>query len=70
MYVSKFTDYSYRILIYLAQNENNLITIDEISKELGISLNHTKKIIWELGKKNIVTTTKGRRGGINVNLIL
>ena len=43
MQLSKFTDYSFRALIYLAENENKLCTIDEIAKNLNISEHHLKK---------------------------
>ena len=50
MYLSKFTDYSFRILIYLGNNSNKLFTVDELSNTLNLSTHHIKKIIY---KKNV-----------------
>ena len=43
MYLSKFTDYSFRILIYLGNHPNEIFTADELSSILGLSTNHIKK---------------------------
>ena len=43
MYLSKFTDYNFRILIYLGNHPNEIITVDELSSILGLSTNHIKK---------------------------
>ena len=37
MNVTRFTDYSMRVLIYLAVNNNALATIKEIAQRYGIS---------------------------------
>jgi Rrf2 family nitric oxide-sensitive transcriptional repressor len=38
MYLSKFTDYSFRILIYLGNHPNELFIVDELSSILELSL--------------------------------
>ena len=43
MYLSKFTDYNFRILIYLGNHPNEIFTVDELSSILGLSTNHIKK---------------------------
>lgn len=43
MYLSKFTDYSFRILIYLGNHPNQLFTVYELSNILNLSTNHIKK---------------------------
>ena len=45
MQLSKFSDYSFRALIYLAENNHGLNTIEHMASELKISQNHLKKII-------------------------
>ena len=52
MYLSKFTDYSFRILIYLGNHPNELFTVDELSDILGLSTHHIKKIVYKLAKNN------------------
>ncbi|MGL5693127.1 MAG: RrF2 family transcriptional regulator [Peptostreptococcaceae bacterium] len=66
MHLSKFTDYSFRILIYLGNHQNELFTIDELSNILGLSTHHLKKIIYKLSKNNYIHSSKGRNGGIKL----
>lgn len=65
MNLSKYTDYSFRILIYLGNN-NKLCKIEEISKHLNISQNHIKKIVHSLVKEGYILSLKGRTGGIRL----
>lgn len=66
MYLSKFTDYSFRILIYLGNHPNELFTVDELSSILNLSTHHIKKIVYKLAKNNYILSTKGRNGGIKL----
>ncbi|RDY26701.1 Rrf2 family transcriptional regulator [Romboutsia weinsteinii] len=66
MNLSKFTDYSFRILIYLGNNPNELFTVDELSNILNLSTHHIKKIVYKLAKNNYIVSSKGRNGGIKL----
>lgn len=66
MYLSKFTDYSFRILIYLGNHPNELFTVDELSYILGLSTHHIKKIIYKLAKNGYIYSSKGRNGGFKL----
>lgn len=66
MYLSKFTDYSFRILIYLGNHPNELFTVEELSSVLGLSSHHIKKIIYKLSKNDLIESSKGRNGGIKL----
>lgn len=68
MNISKFSDYAYRTLIYLAKNRDKLCTVEELSKDLSISEHHLKKIVHKLGKTEYVISIKGRNGGIKLGL--
>lgn len=68
MYLSKFTDYSLRALIYLAQNRDKLCTVEELAKNLNISEHHLKKIIFKLAKTDFIISMKGRSGGLKLGL--
>lgn len=68
MNISKFSDYAYRTLIYLAKNEKELCTVEELSKNLSISEHHLKKIVQKLGKTDYITSIKGRNGGIKLGM--
>lgn len=62
-----YTDYSLRVLIYLASTEENkLSTIQEISDAYNISKNHLMKVTFELGKAGFIHTVRGRGGGIRL----
>ena len=68
MYLSKFTDYSFRILMYLGNNPDKLSTVDELSSILGFSTNHVKKIVYKLSTNNYILSLKGRNGGIKLGM--
>lgn len=68
MNISKFSDYAYRTLIYLAKSDKEQCTVDELSKNLCISEHHLKKIVQKLGKTDYIISTKGRHGGIKLGM--
>ena len=68
MYLSKFTDYSFRALIYLAINRDKLCTVEELASNLEISEHHLKKIIHKLAKTDYIISIKGRAGGLKLGL--
>lgn len=67
MRLTNYTDYSLRVLIYLALKKDfELCTIKEIADTYQISKNHLMKIIHELGKLGYIDTIRGRHGGIRL----
>lgn len=68
MYLSKFTDYSFRALIYLAVNREKLCTVEELAQNLDVSEHHLKKVIHKLAKTEYITSIKGRAGGLKLGL--
>lgn len=68
MYLSKFSDYGFRILIYLGNHRDELFTVDELSSTLGLSTHHIKKIIYKLAKNGYIASSKGRNGGIKLGM--
>lgn len=68
MYLSKFTDYSFRILMYLGNNPDKLSTVDELSSILGLSTHYVKKIVYKLSTNNYILSLKGRNGGIKLGM--
>jgi Rrf2 family transcriptional regulator, nitric oxide-sensitive transcriptional repressor len=62
-----YTDYSLRVLIYLASRSNGeLANIKEIAESYKISKNHLMKVTYELGKMGVIETIRGRNGGIKL----
>ncbi|MFC0272159.1 Rrf2 family transcriptional regulator [Metabacillus herbersteinensis] len=69
MRLTNYTDYSLRVLIYLAtKNSTELSTIKEVAEVYGISKNHLMKVTYELGKLKVIETIRGRNGGIRLAL--
>ncbi|WP_297993460.1 Rrf2 family transcriptional regulator [uncultured Clostridium sp.] len=69
MQLSKFTDYAFRALIYLAKNQSENCTVDKLADELNISTHHLKKVINKLAKTEYIISTKGRNGGLKLGLL-
>ncbi len=67
MRLTTFTDYSLRVLIYLAANNDDRPTIREISERYGISRNHLMKVVQELSQRGYVTALRGKNGGLRLN---
>ena len=68
MQLSKFTDYAFRALIYLAQNRDRLCTVEELARNLQTSEHHMKKVIHKLATTNYVESIKGRTGGLRLGI--
>lgn len=66
MQLTQYTDYSFRVLIYLAEKREGLTTVSEIAKFHGISRNHLVKVIHNLATKGLIATTRGRHGGMTL----
>ena len=68
MQLSKFTDYSFRALVYLAQNQDRLCTVEELAKNLHTSEHHMKKVVHKLATGGYITSLKGRAGGLHLGM--
>lgn len=66
MRLTVYTDYSLRVLIYLALKEDRLATISEIATSYRISRTHLMKVAHQLGVKGYVGTVRGRQGGLRL----
>ena len=68
MQLSKFTDYAFRSLIYLAKNTDENATVDKLAENLDISNKKKKKVINKLAKTEYIVSIKGRNGGLKLGL--
>ncbi|MDX1597791.1 MAG: Rrf2 family transcriptional regulator [Marinobacter sp.] len=68
MHITRYTDYSMRVLIYLAVQGDRLATIQEIADSYDISKNHLMKVVHQLNKKGYIETIRGKKGGIRLHL--
>ena len=61
-----YTDYSFRVLLYLAAKPEETATISEITDYFKISRNHLVKVVHNLGIHEFITTSRGKNGGIKL----
>jgi Rrf2 family nitric oxide-sensitive transcriptional repressor len=66
MRLTRFTDYSLRVLIYLGLQEDQLVTIRRISDAYGISRNHLMKVVSLLTRMGYLRAQRGPGGGIRL----
>lgn len=67
MQLTRHTDYSLRVLIFLAiQPEDRRTTINEIADRFEISRNHLVKVVHRMGQLGYVKTTRGKGGGLRL----
>lgn len=64
MRLTSFTDYSLRVLIYLACEPGRRATIGEIAQAFQVSESHLTKVVHFLGQRGWVATVRGKGGGL------
>lgn len=66
MRLNAFTDYSLRVLMYLAAEPDRRATIAEIAAAFDVSGHHLTKVAHFLGKAGLLANVRGRGGGIEL----
>jgi len=66
MQLTQYTDYSLRVLIYLAAHPDRRATITEIATSYSISRNHLVKVVHQLSNNGWITTIRGKGGGMHL----
>ncbi len=66
MQLTLYTDYSFRVLIYLGLKGEGLATITEISENYEISRNHLVKVVHNLSNNGFIHTVRGKGGGMRL----
>lgn len=66
MQLSKFSDYSLRVLVYVAVQAPEKVSIDQITGAYGISRNHLIKVVQRLSALGLLETRRGKGGGIRL----
>jgi Rrf2 family nitric oxide-sensitive transcriptional repressor len=68
MKLTSFTDYSLRVLIYLAARPAQRSTIAEIAEAFDVKENHLTKVVHFLGKAGLLANVRGKGGGLGLAL--
>lgn len=66
MQLTFYSDYSFRVLFYLANMNKETATIAEISDFYHISKNHLVKVVHQLSQKGFIISLRGKGGGIKL----
>ncbi len=66
MQLTRHTDYSIRVLIFVGLNPDRLVTITEISDAYDISRNHLVKVVHGLSRRGYIETFRGQHGGMKL----
>lgn len=66
MKASFYSEYAFRILIYLQLSSDERVTVREIAESFGISFNHLNKVSQRLVKMELLRSVRGQGGGIEL----
>jgi Rrf2 family nitric oxide-sensitive transcriptional repressor len=66
MKLTTFSDYTLRVLMFLAINRGRLATIPEIAAAYNISENHLMKVVHQLVRARVIESVRGKGGGIRL----
>ena len=65
MRLNQASDFALRILMFLA-DKNEPVVVDEIARQLKLVKSHTMKIVAKLVRAKILTSQRGRAGGVTL----
>lgn len=68
MRLTDYTDYAFKVLVYLAIHRNRLATVQEIASAHDISRSHLTKVVHRLALADLLHTSRGRGGGMRLNV--
>lgn len=66
MKLTAFTDYSLRVLMFLAADPVRRATIAEVATAFGVSESHLTKVVYFLGRRGWIATYRGKGGGMGL----
>lgn len=66
MHITRFTDYTLRVLIQVAAQSPQPCTIAEVATHYNISRNHLMKVVQALSQRGYLTAQRGKNGGLQL----
>lgn len=66
MRINRYTDYAYRVLMYLAVNNRERATMAAIAGYYEISHEHLRKVVHQLSTLGYINTYTGKGGGMDL----
>lgn len=66
MKLTRYTDFSLRVLMYLARTPDRRADVNEIASAHGVSAHHLMKVAQGLARAGFVTAVRGRGGGLRL----
>jgi len=66
MHLTQFSDYSLRLLLYLACHPERLVSVVEVGQAYGVSRHHLVKVVQTLIDLEVIESQRGRGGGMRL----
>ena len=66
MKLTKFSDYSLRLLLYLAVHPERVVSVREVSRAYGVSPHIIVKAVQLLVEQGLIVSVRGRQGGLRL----
>lgn len=66
MRMTQHTDYALRMLIFLASRPDRTCTVSDVADAYRLSRNHLLKVALRLRRLGVISTMRGRSGGIRL----
>lgn len=66
MQLSRYTDYSLRVLLFASSRGGERVTLLQIADYYAISIEHLRKVVHELARSGYINTFQGKGGGIEL----
>ncbi len=67
MNFSKTTEYAFRILSFMAQDESRLYNVDEIFEKLRVPYRYLRKLMTNLTRSGLIVSIQGKNGGYKIS---
>lgn len=66
MKITYYTDYAFRLLIYMLLHPGETVSTRAVAESYGISVNHLNKVCQKLVQMELLSARRGRGGGIKL----